>query len=129
MVAAATGQVDLLEEPLTDYRQHGGNQIGVTSLDASGKLGRLRAPRTARNARLLARAAVLQQRASGFEPAVSPSVLALIDAKLAHETRRSALPAARLLRVGSIVRGWRAGDYSRFGLGLQDVLRDLVQPV
>ena len=129
MVAAATGLVDLLEGPLTDYRQHGGNQIGVTNLDASSKLGRLRTPRTARNARLLARAAALQQRASGFEPAASASVLALVDAKLAHETRRSSLPAARLLRVGPIVRGWRAGDYSRFGLGLQDVLRDLVQPV
>jgi len=129
MVAAATGEVDLLEEPLTDYRQHGGNQIGVTSLDASGKLGRLLAPRTARNARLLARASVLQYRASAFEPAVSASMLALIDAKLAHETRRSALPAVRLLRVAAIVRGWRTGDYSRFGLGVQDVLRDLVQPV
>ncbi|TFD19491.1 glycosyltransferase family 2 protein [Cryobacterium sp. TMS1-13-1] len=129
MVAAATGLVDLLDEPLTDYRQHGGNQIGVTSLDASGKLGRLRAPRTSRNARLLARAEALQQRASGFEPAVSASVLALIDAKLAHEKRRSALPANPLLRVGPVVRGWREGDYSRFGLGLQDVLRDLVQPV
>ncbi|GEP28545.1 glycosyltransferase family 2 protein [Cryobacterium levicorallinum] len=129
MVAAATGLVDLLEEPLTDYRQHGGNQIGVTTLDASGKLGRLRAPRTARNARLLARAAELQRRAATFEPEASASVLALIDAKLAHETRRSALPVARLLRVGPIVRGWRSGDYSRFGLGLQDVLRDLVQPV
>ncbi|SEN94848.1 glycosyltransferase family 2 protein [Cryobacterium luteum] len=129
MVAAVTGLVDLLEEPLTDYRQHGGNQIGVTSLDASGKLGRLRAPRTARNARLLARAEALQQRAAGFEPAASASVLALIDGKLAHERRRSGLPAARPLRVAPIMRGWRAGDYSRFGLGLQDVLRDLVQPV
>jgi glycosyltransferase involved in cell wall biosynthesis len=129
MVAASTGLVDLVEEPLTDYRQHGGNQIGVTNLDASGKISRLRAPRSARNARLWARAAALQQRASGFEPPASASVLALIDAKLAHETRRSALPAARVLRVRPILRGWRAGDYSRFGLGLQDVLRDLVQPV
>jgi hypothetical protein len=62
-----------------------------------------------RNARLLARAAALQQRTSGFEPAASASVLVLIEAKLAHETRRSALPAARLLRVVPIVRGWRAG--------------------
>lgn len=129
MVAASTGLVDLLDEPVTDYRQHGGNQIGVTTLDAAGKLGRLRAPRTARNARLLARAAALQQRASGFTPAASDSVLALIDAKLAHEIRRSALPAARALRLRGVVRGWRTGDYSRFGLGLQDVLRDLVQPV
>ena len=129
MVAAATGLVDLLDEPLTDYRQHSGNQIGVTTLDASGKLGRLRASRTARNARLLERAAVLQQRASGLTPPASASVLALIEAKLTHERRRSGLPAARVLRVASIFGSWRAGDYSRFGLGLQDVLRDLVQPV
>jgi glycosyltransferase involved in cell wall biosynthesis len=129
MVAAATGLVDLLDEPLTDYRQHGGNQIGVTTLDASGKLGRLRAPRTARNARLLERAAALHERASGLTPPASASVLASIEAKLVHEKRRSALPAPRLLRVGPIVREWRAGHYSRFGLGLQDVLRDLVQPV
>ncbi|TFD19488.1 hypothetical protein [Cryobacterium sp. TMS1-13-1] len=77
----------------------------------------------------MARAEALQQRASGFEPAASALVLALIDAKLAHETRRSTLPASRLLRVGPIVLCWRAGDYSRFGLGLQDALRDLVQPV
>lgn len=129
MVAAATGLVDLLEEPLTDYRQHGNNQIGVTTLDASGKLGRLRASRTARNARLLARAEVLQQRAEGFEPAASAVVMALVDAKLDHERMRSALSPHRALRVAPIVRAWRRGDYTRFGLGLQDVLRDLVQPV
>ena len=129
MVAASTGLVDLVEKPLTDYRQHGGNQIGVIALDASGKVSRLRAPRSARNARLWARAAALQERASGFEPPVSASMLTLIEAKLAHETRRSALSAARILRIRPILRGWRAGDYSRFGLGLQDVLRDLVQPV
>jgi len=129
MVGAATGLVDLLEEPLTDYRQHGGNQIGVTTLGAAGKLGRLRAPRTERNARLLDRAAALEQRAPGFEPRPSAEVLALIDGKFAHETRRSALPPTRILRVGPIVCSWRSGDYSRYGLGLQDVLRDLVQPV
>ncbi|MDJ0377174.1 glycosyltransferase family 2 protein [Cryobacterium sp. PH31-L1] len=129
MVAAATGLVDLIDESLTDYRQHGSNQIGVTTLDASGKLGRLRAPRTARNARLLSRAEALQQRASGFEPAASAAVVALFDAKLAHERRRSALSPHRMLRVAPIVGAWRRGDYTRFGLGLQDVLRDLVQPV
>lgn len=129
MVGAATGLVDLIDESLTGYRQHGGNQIGVTTLDASGKFGRLRAPRAARNERLLARATALQQRAPSFEPTVSEDVLALIDAKLAHERRRSALAGARILRVGPVMRGWRAGDYSRFGLGAQDVLRDLVQPL
>jgi hypothetical protein len=128
-VAASTGLIDLLDEPLTDYRQHGNNQIGVTTLNARGKLGRLTVPRTARNGRLLSRAEVLQQRASRFEPAVSAAVLALIDAKFAHERMRSALSPHRMLRVAPIVRAWSRGDYTRFGLGGQDVLRDLVQVV
>ena len=129
IVAAATGEVDLLEIPLLDYRQHAGNQIGASSLDAAGRLGRLRAPRTARNARLLARAQALQARAAQLQPAPAAGTLALIDAKLAHERRRSTLPALRAARVASVFAGWRAGDYRRFGLGLQDMLRDLVQPV
>ncbi|MGO4691593.1 glycosyltransferase family 2 protein [Glaciibacter sp. 2TAF33] len=129
MVGAVTGEVDLLAEALIDYRQHGGNQIGASSLDAAGKLGRLRAPRSARNRRLLARAEALQERARDFRPVVSPGTLAKIDAKVAHDQMRNMLPAARLLRVRPILQEWRTGAYNRYGLGLQDVLRDLVQPV
>ena len=129
MVAAATSGVDLIEVPLVDYRQHSGNQIGASSLDAAGKLGRLSAPRTARNQRLLARAEALHSRAPGFTPQPSAENLRLIDAKLAHERVRSALPAARLRRMRPIVLELWSGRYHRYGLGLHDVLRDLVQPV
>ncbi|TFD82665.1 glycosyltransferase family 2 protein [Cryobacterium fucosi] len=129
MVAAVSGEMDLLDEVLVDYRQHEGNQIGASSLDASGRLGRLTASRRARNARLLARAVALQERAGTFVPAPSAETLRRIDAKLAHERMRSALPAARIGRVRPVLRALRAGDYGRYGLGLQDVLRDLVQPV
>ena len=129
MVAAATGEMDLLDEPLVDYRQHAGNQIGASSLDASGRLGRLTASRRARNERLLARAVALQERAGTFRPAPSAETLRGVDAKLAHERMRSALPATRVGRVRPALRALRAGDYGRYGLGLQDLLRDLVQPV
>ena len=129
MVAAASGEMDLLDEALVDYRQHAGNQIGASSLDASGRLGRLTASRRARNARLLARAVDLRERAGAFVPAPTAETLQRIDAKLAHERMRSGLPAARARRVRPVLRALRAGDYTRFGLGLQDVLRDLVQPV
>jgi hypothetical protein len=49
--------------------------------------------------------------------------------KLAHERVRSSLPLRRAARLGPVVREWRTGRYGRFGLGAQDVLRDLVQPV
>ncbi|TFC34533.1 MULTISPECIES: glycosyltransferase family 2 protein [unclassified Cryobacterium] len=129
MVAAATGTVDFLGDTLVDYRQHGGNQIGVTSLDAAGRLSRLQAPRTQRNARLLARAEALDDRAPGLVPVPSDAYLRLIAAKAAHERARSALPSARLRRVLPVLRQWRTGGYARFGLGPQDVLRDLVQPL
>jgi glycosyltransferase involved in cell wall biosynthesis len=129
MVAAATGVVDVLDEALVDYRQHDANQIGVTALDAAGHIGRLRAPRTLRNKRLLARAEALAERAPAFVPAPDSDRLGLIEAKLVHERMRSALPAPRVARVWPVLREWATGRYSRFGRGLQDVLRDLVQPV
>lgn len=128
VVAAATGVVDLLVEPLVDYRQHAGNQIGASTLDAAGKLARLRLPRAARNARLLARASALHDRAPHFVPAPSVEILSKIEAKLGHEQMRSALPAARIRRVAPVAREWRMGGYTQFGLGIQDVLRDIVQP-
>jgi glycosyltransferase involved in cell wall biosynthesis len=128
MVAAITGVVDVLPETLVDYRQHNGNQIGASSLDAVGKLGRLQAPRTERNARLLDRAIALQTRASALLPHPSPYILAMIDAKVMHERARSALPRNRLQRILPVLRELRSGRYCQFGLGLQDVLRDLVQP-
>jgi hypothetical protein len=129
MVAAITGEVDLLEEPLTDYRQHGGNQIGVASLSVTGKVARLRLPRTVRNRQLLDRATVLLERAPRFVPAPSVLTLAKIAEKASHERMRSALPAARMRRLRPVLAAWRRGHYQDYGLGLSDVLRDLVQPV
>jgi glycosyltransferase involved in cell wall biosynthesis len=128
MVAAATGEVDLLQRPLLDYRQHSSNQIGASHLDVGGKLARLCASRADRNARLLARAVALQERAALLRPTPTGEVLERIDAKLAHERMRSTLPTARFGRVAPVLRAWFTGGYHRFGLGMQDVLRDLVQP-
>jgi len=62
-------------------------------------------------------------------PGIAPERVGEVREKLAHERVRSALPAARWRRVGPVLREWRTGRYVRFGLGAQDILRDLVQPV
>ncbi|WP_157005793.1 glycosyltransferase family 2 protein [Agromyces laixinhei] len=129
MIAAIGGGVVAVERPLIDYRQHGGNQIGAESLGIAGKLGRLRTPRTARNARLLARAEDLAQRMRTIQPRPSDERRAAVSEKLAHERVRHAYPAARLRRIPPVLREVRTGRYRRFGLGVQDVVRDLVQPV
>lgn len=127
IVAGATGRTVVLRESLIDYRQHGRNQIGARKLDWATRVERLREPRTGRNERLLRRARSLAER---FEQLpVGPERLAAVREKLAHEEARSRLPAARIRRLGPVLREWRTGRYRTHGLGAQDVLRDLVQPV
>ncbi|MGR0320230.1 glycosyltransferase family 2 protein [Agromyces sp. ZXT2-3] len=133
IVASVSGGIGVLPERLIGYRQHGANQIGVTALGWSGRIDRLRAPRSERNTRLLARASALAERLPGIAGrarVVAPEFVATVTAdKLAHETARDALPASRVRRIGPVLREWRTGRYTRYGLGAQDVLRDLVQPV
>ena len=128
VVASVGGGLVMVPEPVIDYRQHGANQIGVERLGAGGKVARLREPRTRRNARLLARAEALADRLPDLAPG-DQRVADEVAAKLAHERMRQGIPAARLRRIGPVWREWRRGAYGRYGLGAQDVLRDLVQPV
>lgn len=128
IVAAITGDVTLIEEPLLEYRQHGSNQIGVTELSNEVRFARLRAPRGERNGRLLARAEQLLERLPGLGHGPESDVTRLVGGKVAHERFRSSLPTRRVPRIIPIVREVVTGRYRQFGLGAQDVLRDLVQP-
>lgn len=128
IVAAATGATAVLRDPLVDYRQHGGNQIGARKLTWAARWSRVTEPRTERNRRILARAESLVARLPGLAPPVSADRADEARAKLAHEQLRAALPTPRLRRIGPVLREWRRGGYRRYGLGSQDVLRDLVQP-
>lgn len=125
VVAALHGGVQLLDEPTIDYRQHGGNQIGMrTRLDWATRMQRLRAARAERNDRLLLRATQLADRAVAWpEPAARDAA-----AKLQHEQLRSGLPESRWGRIVPVVSEWSRGRYGRYGLGVQDVVRDLIQP-
>lgn len=127
-MAAATGRIDLLPDRLIDYRQHGANQIGVAKPSLRDKIGRLLEPRRGRNERLVARAESLAERLSTLEPPVDPAVRAAATAKAAHERVRRDLPRSRARRLPGVLAELRSGRYSSSGRGLQDALRDLVQP-
>lgn len=127
MVASATGRIVPLTDSLIDYRQHGGNEIGAVTLGLRGRVGRLTAPGAERNRRLLARATVLAERYPGFDD--DPVALHAVREKVEHERVRSGLSIHRAARIGPVLREWRTGRYSRFGGGLQDVVRDLIQPL
>ena len=128
-VAASTGRLEIVERPLIGYRQHSGNQIGAGRVTLAGKLERVRTGRTARNARLLERARVLRDRSASFDPVPDSETLGKIQGKLAHEMMRSGLPEPRLARMRPVVAAWLSRSYNRYGLGVQDVVRDLLQPV
>jgi glycosyltransferase involved in cell wall biosynthesis len=125
--ASGSGTVDFTPEPLIDYRQHGGNQIGARKLSLLGKVRRVMEPRRARNERLVTAFDGLAERLAQLP--VTEEVLAKGRAKAAHERVRNALPEARLRRVGPVFREARTGGYSTFSRGRADMLRDLVQPV
>lgn len=127
-LAAAAGGVRMLDSELIDYRQHGGNQIGAGRPSLSEKVGRVAEARTARNARLLARATELVDRLQALDSLVGAAVLAGAEGKLSHETVRSALPASRIRRVIPIAGELFGGGYRRYGRGIIDAGRDLLQP-
>jgi glycosyltransferase involved in cell wall biosynthesis len=125
-IAAATGRLRLVPEPLIDYRQHGANQIGARRPTLADKLARLREPRAGRAARLARRAALLAER--GRALGVAAAVQEQLDAKADHEARRARLPRVRLARVPAVVAGAVSGRYGRYSRGAMDVLRDLATP-
>lgn len=124
-VAAAVGRIGLDDRPLIDYRQHGGNQIGASKLTFGDKLAKLREPRRQRNRTLLLRAEQLAARLPSL--GAHPQLVSLARDKVRHEAFRSRLPSKRLLRVVPILVRASGGWYRKFGMGAQDVLRDLVQ--
>ncbi len=128
IVAAAVGRTAVLREPLIDYRQHGGNQIGATKLTWHRRISKLREPREERNENLLVRAEALVARIDDLAPEVSAKRRTFAVLKLDHERVRYALPDHRRGRIGPVLVEWMRGRYGRYGLGAQDVLRDLVQP-
>lgn len=126
VVAAVVGRIGIEVGQLVDYRQHDTNEIGAGKLSFRKKLGKLTEPRADRNSTLLLRSQQLATRLEAL--GAEPRLVALARDKARHESFRSRLPANRLLRVVPVLVRAASGWYTRFGMGSQDVLRDLVQP-
>ncbi len=128
MIAAATGEIGVLAQQLTDYRQHGSNQIGAEKLGLRAKFGRLREPRLGRNEYLLDRASVLLDRLEDLGDAVDPRVVIRTREKVAHQQVRADLPTSYVGRIRPVLREAARGRYALYSRGWLDVARDLLQP-
>lgn len=125
IAAAARVEIDVIGEPLIDYRQHGGNQVGAEKLTFVGRTRRMLEPGAERSARLLERAQALAERL----PEIAPALADAVTEKRQHERMRSALSPHRLSRIVPVLRELRTGRYRTFGRGATDAVRDLLQPL
>lgn len=128
MLAAAQDGARILDRVLTDYRQHGNNQVGMERLGFARKLRLFAEPRAERNLRLYRRARAIAPALDDLE-GVPGRYRAAAREKFAFEEVRQAYPAARLLRLAPIVQQLRLGRYSRYGTGFKDAIRNLLQPI
>ena len=127
LVSSFAGQIIMNDHCLIDYRQHGNNQIGIAKAGVRQLIGRMIFSRSERNAKLYSRASEMS--GHPFFQSCNPVAAIAAREKLAHEQVRMRLPAPRIRRVRPIFNEIRTGRYQDFGLGLQDIARDLIQPV
>jgi glycosyltransferase involved in cell wall biosynthesis len=127
MIAAALGGVDVLEEALTDYRQHASNQIGAKRESLRAKIRKAFTSRDRTLADRAVKAEILLERLLSFGDVVSPDVLEKLRGKVAHQRFRATLPAPRWRRWLPVLREAASGRYSRFGRAVHCVARDLLE--
>lgn len=125
IIAAASGRLAWIPEPLVDYRQHGANEIGAAVPSLRYKIARTLERRGDRYDVLARRAEILAER---LEADGAPEELRIAArAKAEHQRRRAVLPANRLARLPLIAAELRRGRYRAYaGRGALDALRDLL---
>ncbi|HEY8682340.1 MAG TPA: glycosyltransferase family 2 protein [Rhodanobacter sp.] len=127
-IAAASGRMDFIDEPLIDYRQHDGNQIGMRKRTLAMKWQDLILPRghfLSAEARRLQRLEDFLAQA-GF--GAGPQRAAQIRHKRVHFEQRVAIGRLpRWQRLRPIAQEASAGCYRRYGTGGRSMLRDLLR--
>ncbi|MCU1580511.1 MAG: glycosyl transferase family 2 [Rhodoglobus sp.] len=127
IIAAATSRIDWMPDRLIGYRQHGSNQIGVAAPTLRYKVARVLQARGDRYTGMVDHSQVLLDRLRRL--GVGDELIALTEAKVAHDRFRAGLPANRLARIAPVLRSASTGAYARFCSRKRlDILRDLLQP-
>jgi len=126
-IAAATGSVEVLPEPLIDYRQHGGNQIGAKRLRLADKLRKAMDRRGTKHADRLRRAEALLARLLSLKGLVPASIVSSQREKVEHQRFRAGLPASRIARLLPVLAEAMRGRYDRYGRGMQAIAQDLLE--
>lgn len=127
LIAAVAGRVEMIEDPLIDYRQHDRNQIGMRKRTLGDKWADLVRPRQEQFVSEAARLESLGAHLSSM-PGDYAGPLRDIAHKRDHFQRRVALGRlSRWARLSAVMREAWSGDYRRYGTGGRSMLRDLMR--
>ena len=126
-IAAASGTVDVLAEPLIDYRQHDANQLGARRPGLREKVGKAFAPRGEKFDQRLRRAQQLDERLNELGDRVPAEWRDTQHRKVAHQRFRADLSKHRPLRLVPVLSEAARGGYHRFARGWQSVVQDLLE--
>lgn len=129
IIASSLGEVDVIEAPLIDYRQHGGNQIGARRDTFREKLQKALGSRGSTHVKRAAKAEQVLQRLLGFGERISPQRIEQVRGKVTHQNFRAHLPKSRLARIGPVLREAATGRYDLYGRGFRGIVRDLFEAV
>lgn len=130
VVAAVSGRMDAMEQSLIDYRQHGGNQIGVPLHERTlhDKWRDLRRPRSEMLWKEAERLRAMGERLRRFDGRRAAASLALVSARRAHYMHRYEVGQLPHWKRGvPIWREMHDGNYRRFATGIRSALRDLLR--
>ncbi|WP_250628514.1 glycosyltransferase family 2 protein [Pinirhizobacter soli] len=126
MIASIVGVVDVLERPVIDYRQHGGNQIGARPRTLADRWNDLVRPRGAMFMKEVARMQALERWLVQREDATGAR--SMVTRRIAHFQARLAMDLRRHVgRLPAIAQQWREGNYALFSNGRRSILRDLMR--
>lgn len=126
IVCASRGQIDCLEEKLIDYRQHGGNQIGVRRRTFMDKIKDRRISRRDHMRRLSRRLEEVADRFTEVDGSVPAEYMYEFQQRLCHVRAREGLPKPWMKRWLWVAREVRSGRYGRYSSGLRSIMADLL---
>ncbi|MDM0108317.1 glycosyltransferase family 2 protein [Variovorax sp. J22R24] len=129
IVASAVGSVDVMEDPLIEYRQHASNQIGARRDSFVEKVRKALASRGDTHIKRAIKAELLLARLRKLGDRVSPATIEKLHSKIEHQHFRASLPESRIARCVPVFREAMTGRYEKFGRGVRGVVRDLFESV
>lgn len=126
VVASVSGEVDCLETPLIEYRQHGGNQIGVQLRSTRQKLAREKGFRRQHMRSVAERLEQLDECIGQRRVALSGRWHETLRQRRLHARARADLPRPWPARWHHVLGEALSGRYRRFSFGFRSIVADLM---